>query len=261
MNISKVLASNKTYFTTSVNKDAFKAIFNSATLSKRSDKVEAQSSKNASNVSTTYYTPKISIGNQRRLKSTWSVGPGSTKMPSWKGYTKDDSSVSNEKSKTFSYFMLGASGAVLASSAQSSVHGFLVNLAASADVLAVSKMEVDLAKIPLGQSVTIKWRGKPVFVRHRTEEEIKLTEAVPMSALVDPQLDSDRVKIPEWLIVIGVCTHLGCVPIKDSGDFGAYYCPCHGSHYDYSGRIRKGPAPLNLEVPEYTIDGNLLTIG
>jgi len=90
-----------------------------------------------------------------------------------------------------------------------------------------------------------------LFIRHRTAAEIAQEEAVAVSSLRDPQHDSERTKNPEWLVVLGVCTHLGCVPIANSGDFGGYYCPCHGSHYDASGRIRKGPAPLNLEVPEY----------
>lgn len=128
---------------------------------------------------------------------------------------------------------------------------FLVNMSASADVLAQAKVEVDLASIPEGKNVIIKWRGKPVFIRHRTSDEIKEAEDAKWEALRDPQPDSDRVKKPEWLIMLGVCTHLGCVPIGEAGDFGGWFCPCHGSHYDISGRIRKGPAPLNLEVPEY----------
>jgi ubiquinol-cytochrome c reductase iron-sulfur subunit len=100
--------------------------------------------------------------------------------------------------------------------------------------------------------VIIKWRGKPVFIRHRTADEIKQAEDVDISKLRDPQADSDRVQKPEWLIMVGVCTHLGCVPIGESGDFGGWFCPCHGSHYDVSGRARKGPAPLNLEIPAYS---------
>jgi ubiquinol-cytochrome c reductase iron-sulfur subunit len=99
--------------------------------------------------------------------------------------------------------------------------------------------------------VIIKWRGKPVFIRHRTADEIKEAEDAKWESLRDPEPDSARVKNPEWLIMLGVCTHLGCVPIGEAGDFGGWFCPCHGSHYDISGRIRKGPAPLNLEIPEY----------
>ena len=96
--------------------------------------------------------------------------------------------------------------------------------------------------------MTFKWRGKPLFIRHRTASEIEAETSIDPATLRDPQADSERVKDPEWLVILGVCTHLGCVPIANAGEFGGYYCPCHGSHYDASGRIRKGPAPLNLEV-------------
>jgi ubiquinol-cytochrome c reductase iron-sulfur subunit len=110
--------------------------------------------------------------------------------------------------------------------------------------------------------VTVKWRGKPVFVRHRTEADIKLANTVNLGELRDPQPDSARVLNPTWLIVIGVCTHLGCVPLPGAGDYGGWFCPCHGSHYDISGRIRKGPAPKNLEVPEYKwLDDTKVLIG
>jgi ubiquinol-cytochrome c reductase iron-sulfur subunit len=126
----------------------------------------------------------------------------------------------------------------------------------SADVLALSSIEVDLSQIPVGQAVTVKWRGKPVFIRHRPEEEIKEAQAVPVGDLRDPQTDQERAQKPEWLVIVGVCTHLGCVPLgtkqgEPKGDYDGWFCPCHGSHYDTSGRIRKGPAPTNLPVPEY----------
>ena len=121
----------------------------------------------------------------------------------------------------------------------------------SKDVLAMANVEVDLSNIPSGENIAIKWRGKPLFIRRRTAEEIEIAKQDDSADLVDPQLDSKRVKDPEWLILLGVCTHLGCVPIAKAGDYGGYFCPCHGSHYDTSGRIRKGPAPKNLEVPPY----------
>lgn len=143
-------------------------------------------------------------------------------------------------------------------------------MSASADVLAMAKVEVDLRSIPEGKNVRliqpphpvspppthrsqviIKWRGKPVFIRHRTPDEIEEANKVKIESLRDPQADADRVKNPEWLIMLGICTHLGCVPIGEAGDFGGWFCPCHGSHYDISGRIRRGPAPLNLEIPQY----------
>lgn len=135
-------------------------------------------------------------------------------------------------------------------------------MSASADVLALAKIEVKLSDIPEGKNVTFKWRGKPLFIRHRTSEEIAAEESVAVSTLRDPQQDQERVQRSQWLVVIGVCTHLGCVPIANAGDFGGYYCPCHGSHYDASGRIRKGPAPLNLEVPHYEFpDDDTLIVG
>lgn len=124
----------------------------------------------------------------------------------------------------------------------------------AADVLALSSTEVDLGPIAEGQSITVLWRGKPVFIRHRTADEIKEAETVDISTLRDPQADKERVKDghAQWLVMLGVCTHLGCVPLGNrSGDFDGWFCPCHGSHYDTSGRIRKGPAPSNLVVPEY----------
>lgn len=135
-------------------------------------------------------------------------------------------------------------------------------MSASADVLALAKIEIKLSDIPEGKSVTFKWRGKPLFIRHRTAEEISVEQSVALATLRDAEHDNDRTQKAEWLVVIGVCTHLGCVPIANAGDFGGYYCPCHGSHYDASGRIRKGPAPLNLEVPPYVFpEDDLLIVG
>ena len=132
----------------------------------------------------------------------------------------------------------------------------------AADVLALSSTEVNISQIEAGQSVTITWRGKPVFIRHRTEENIEEARAVPMDNLPDPELDENRVLKPEWLVMVGVCTHLGCIPLADQGDYDGWFCPCHGSHYDTSGRIRKGPAPYNLEVPPYEfLNDNQIRIG
>ncbi|KAK2766777.1 hsp70 nucleotide exchange factor fes1 [Arachnomyces sp. PD_36] len=170
------------------------------------------------------------------------------KIPSFKKYASSSGETPN---KVFGYFMAGSMGLVTAVGMKATVHDFLVNMSASADVLAQAKVEIGLGAIPEGKNVIIKWRGKPVFIRHRTADEIKEAEAITWEQLRDPQPDSDRVKKPEWLVMLGVCTHLGCVPIGEAGDFGGWFCPCHGSHYDISGRIRKGPAPLNLEVPTY----------
>jgi ubiquinol-cytochrome c reductase iron-sulfur subunit len=134
---------------------------------------------------------------------------------------------------------------------------FISSMNPARDVLALASTEIDLSPIATGSAVTVMWRGKPVFVRNRTPEEIKEARAVPVSQLPDPQPDQSRVKKDNWLVLVGVCTHLGCVPLGQKptdprGDFGGWFCPCHGSHYDTSGRIRKGPAPANLVVPDYT---------
>ncbi|KAK3378746.1 Rieske [2Fe-2S] iron-sulfur domain-containing protein [Lasiosphaeria ovina] len=182
----------------------------------------------------------------------------STKMPDFTKYM----SKNGGSNQVFSYFMVGALGAISAAGAKSTIQEFLKNMAASADVLAMAKVEVDLGTIPEGKNVIIKWRGKPVFIRHRTASEIDEANQVNIASLRDPQSDEDRVKKPEWLIMLGVCTHLGCVPIGEAGEYGGWFCPCHGSHYDISGRIRKGPAPLNLEIPAYDFsDDDKLVIG
>jgi len=126
----------------------------------------------------------------------------------------------------------------------------------SADVLALSATEFDIGKVEVAQRIKVMWRGHPVFVAHRTPEEIKEAESVNVADLRDPQTDAQRVQKAEWLIVVGVCTHLGCIPLGTAptdprGEFGGWFCPCHGSQYDTSGRIRLGPAPLNLAVPPY----------
>jgi ubiquinol-cytochrome c reductase iron-sulfur subunit len=133
---------------------------------------------------------------------------------------------------------------------------FINSMNPAKDTLALSTTEVDLSPIQKGQAVTVMWRGKPVFVRHRTDKEIEEAKSVELSKLVDPQTDEARVQKPEWLVLVGVCTHLGCVPSgqkpgESRGEYDGWFCPCHGSHYDTSGRIRKGPAPKNLLVPEY----------
>jgi ubiquinol-cytochrome c reductase iron-sulfur subunit len=149
--------------------------------------------------------------------------------------------------------MVGSLGIISASAAKSSVSEFLQSMAASADVLALAKVEVDLSTIPEGKNVIIKWRGKPVFIRHRTSDEIAEARSSDWKSFRDPQPDEARVKKPEWLVMLGVCTHLGCVPIGEAGDYGGWYvvinnlvisnthglcptrfrfCPCHGSHYD-----------------------------
>jgi len=131
----------------------------------------------------------------------------------------------------------------------------------AADTLALASTEVDLEPIAEGQSITVVWRGKPVFIRYRTAKEIELARVDDKAELIDPETDAARVQKEQWLVMVGVCTHLGCIPLGQKGsdpkgEFGGWFCPCHGSHYDTSGRIRRGPAPKNLVVPEYAFLSN-----
>lgn len=144
---------------------------------------------------------------------------------------------------------------------------FIDSMNPAADALALATIEVDIKAVAVGQSITALWRGKPVFIRHRTAEEIEAAEKVALTDLKDPEADEARVKKKEWLIVTGVCTHLGCVPSGQKpadmrGEYNGWFCPCHGSQYDTSGRIRKGPAPRNLDVPTYAfLSDTLIKIG
>ena len=154
-------------------------------------------------------------------------------------------------------FLYLTAGALGAGGAAALAWAMVDTMNPSADTLALSSIEVDLAPIAKGQAITVNWRGKPVFVRSRTPDEIAAAQNVALNTLPDPEADKDRVKKPEWLVIVGICTHLGCIPLGQKttdprGEFGGYLCPCHGSQYDTSGRIRKGPAPKNLEVPAYS---------
>ncbi len=168
---------------------------------------------------------------------------------------------SDEEGATRRDFLMLTAGAFGAVGAGCFAWPFIDSLNPAADTLAMSTTEVDLTPIQEGQAITVKWRGKPVFVRHRTAKEIEDAKAVNVAELRDKEEDSVRVKKDQWLVMVGVCTHLGCVPLgqKDTdpkGDFGGWFCPCHGSHYDTSGRIRKGPAPKNLAIPEYSFSSD-----
>jgi ubiquinol-cytochrome c reductase iron-sulfur subunit len=174
-------------------------------------------------------------------------------------------------------FIYVATAAVGAVGVGAAVWPLIDQMNPSADVLALATVEVDVSEMELGTEITVKWRGKPVFIRRRTPEEIAHARAVPLEDLKDPidyvwedpnhatempALDENRTvdEAGEWLVMIGICTHLGCVPLGgQSGDFGGWFCPCHGSHYDKSGRIRKGPAPRNLDIPlaKFIADGVL----
>ncbi len=161
--------------------------------------------------------------------------------------------------RDFLYYATAGTGAVAVGAA---VWPLVNQMNPSADVLALSSIRVDVGDLAPGSQMTVKWLGKPVFIRRRTEEEIEAARSVDLSELPDPVAQNENLgdvdasdanrsmdEAGEWLVMMGVCTHLGCVPLGDAGDFGGWFCPCHGSHYDTSGRIRKGPAPTNLPVP------------
>jgi ubiquinol-cytochrome c reductase iron-sulfur subunit len=163
--------------------------------------------------------------------------------------TTKDAVAHDEKSRRdFLYIAAGAFGAV---GAAATVWPFISQMNPSADVLALSSTEVDLAPIQPGQIITVVWQSKPVFIWRRTAKDIKEAEAVTVADLRDPQADDQRVQKPEWLVLVGICTHLGCIPLGHQGSYEGFFCPCHGSVYDTSGRIRQGPAPANLPVPPY----------
>ena len=178
----------------------------------------------------------------------------------------DETHGDGETRRDFLYLTAAAFGAV---GAGSFAWPLINQMNPAADTLALSSTEVNLAPIEDGQAITVMWRGKPVFIRHRTAKEIEEAKAVDVESLRDKENDSDRVQVgkEKWLVMVGICTHLGCVPAgqKDTdvkGDYDGWFCPCHGSHYDNSGRIRKGPAPKNLEIPEYTfLSDTLIKIG
>jgi len=227
---------------------------------------------------TSYSMSKQLLGREGQIRITSGLGvstsvrsyhAGNMEVPDFSYYrrsaTKSPSAKTSESAAErmgFSYVMAGGLSLGAAYGAKAIVNQFISSWSASQDVLALAKIEVKLGDIPEGKNMTFKWRGKPLFIRHRTQQEIDEINAVDVASLRDPETDADRAKDPEWLIVLGVCTHLGCVPIANAGEFGGYYCPCHGSHYDASGRIRKGPAPLNLEVPYYEFpDEGVVVVG
>lgn len=175
--------------------------------------------------------------------------------------------------RDFLYYATAGAGAVTAGAA---IWPLVNQMNPSADVRALSSIRVDVSGVEPGTQLTVKWLGKPVFIRRRTEEEITAARDVDVTTL--PDQNSENANLPagtdaadvnrsmdetgEWLVMIGVCTHLGCVPLGDAGDFGGWFCPCHGSHYDTSGRIRRGPAPRNLPVPVAVFeDASTLKLG
>lgn len=171
----------------------------------------------------------------------------------------DSASMEAPSRRDFLFIATGAAGVAAVASA---VWPLIDQMNPDASILAAASTEVDLSHIAEGQIVTVKWRGKPVFVRHRTAKEIAESRAVPLSDLRDPASDQSRVQKPEWLVVIGICTHLGCVPLGHRGLYDGWFCPCHGSVYDLAARIREGPAPYNLVLPPYKfISDTKISIG
>ena len=168
--------------------------------------------------------------------------------------TDEQQPVSDEPTRRD--FLYLATAAFAAVGAANIVWPLIDQMNPDASVKALASIEIDLSAIDTGQSVTVSWRGKPVFIRRRTQDEIAEARSVAFDALPDPQGDETRVTKDEWLVMVGICTHLGCVPLGQAGDFNGWFCPCHGSHYDTSGRIRKGPAPKNLEIPPYEFVGD-----
>ncbi len=164
-------------------------------------------------------------------------------------------------------FLYLATGSVAAAGAAAALWPLIDNMNPSADVLAVSSVDVDVEPIAIGQRITVSWRGQPLFITRRTPEEIAKAKADDTADLPDPEPDGARVQREEWLIVVGICTHLGCIPLGQKaadrrGRWDGWFCPCHGSHYDTSGRIRKGPAPRNLVVPRYAfVDKAMVRVG
>lgn len=174
----------------------------------------------------------------------------------------DHDTNSGEGGKTRRDFLYVATGAFGAVGAAAFAWPLIDQMNPSADVLALSSIKVDLSAIEVGRTIKVVWRKQPVFIRHRTAADIRDARADDSAEMPDPEPDAERVERPEWLIMVGVCTHLGCIPLGDRGDYGGWFCPCHGSHYDKSGRIRKGPAPKNLVVPKYVfVDDNTVRIG
>ena len=164
--------------------------------------------------------------------------------------------IESSEHETRRDFLVLMTGTVATTGVALAAWPFIDSMNPAADALAVSTVEVDLEPVEIGQRITVVWRGRPVFIDHRTPDRIALAKADDNADLIDPEPDDERVQRDEWLIVVGICTHLGCIPlgqrpVDPKGEWVGWFCPCHGSHYDTSGRIRKGPAPRNLDVPAY----------
>lgn len=170
--------------------------------------------------------------------------------------------VAEPERRAFTYLVASGVQFAYASTARFLVSRVLAMLSPSAVVLALAFAEFDVSNLEYGKSILVDWRGKPIYIRKRTQKEIDEVRSVPMEHLRDQETDQERTVKPEYVLVVAICPHLGCVPLADQGAFNGFFCPCHGSHYDVSGRIRLGPAPLNLDVPPYSfIEENVIQIG
>ena len=160
-------------------------------------------------------------------------------------------------------FLFTATYAVGAVGVGATIWPMIDQMNPDASVKALASTEVDISAVNPGKTITVLWRGKPVFIRRRTQDEIAEARSVKLEELKHPETDEDRAQNPEWLVMLGVCTHLGCVPLGDgAGEYNGWFCPCHGSHYDTAGRIRKGPAPENLAVPKAVfVDDSTIKLG
>ncbi|XP_047525722.1 cytochrome b-c1 complex subunit Rieske, mitochondrial-like [Pieris napi] len=207
---------------------------------------------------------------QVRFKKDYPRLHRDTDFPNFDYYRKDQFKDINRTSWNSGYSKQGITNLIGFVGSMCAMYGlkselthFLTSMSAPADVLALASIEVDISGIAPGMCSSYKWRGKPLFIKHRTSNEISIEANTSFSLLKDPETPEQRMIKQEWLVVIGICTHLGCIPIPNSGDYvGGFYCPCHGSHYDNAGRARKGPAPTNLEVPSHRfLSDNLIIVG
>lgn len=197
-----------------------------------------------------FYSKKLPERMQKIIDNQPTGGLIQTKEQQAK-YLKPLGEEGDYDKRQFAYFIVGSTRFVAAAGIRLAVLKLLYTWSVAKDLLALSSIEVKLDPLIVGETITVTWRGKPVFIRRRTPKEIEEAKKVPLSELRDPQTDEQRATNPDFVIFVAICTHLGCIPLKDAGNYNAFFCPCHGSHYDISGRIREGPAPFNLEIPDH----------
>jgi len=206
-----------------------------------------------------------SVGSNNNNTQLFDVAsnPGEAHAPDHGNYENVPDLTASDHRRAYTYLFTGATYAGTAVLVKNSVTTLLYTLSPTGRDLSLGETEVDLSKLREGETMTVLWRKKPVFIRKRSSAQIEKAAEDDFEPLRDPQPDSQRTLNPEYLVTLGICTHLGCVPISNAGEWGGWFCPCHGSHYDLSGRIRKGPAPKNLEIPPYKFDtaNNKVIIG